>query len=87
MADNFGLKIGLEGEKEFMNVPPELKSDALEQISKFEAKIEEEKAREEEERQKRVEAAAERRMKAMLDIEEEVPQKAPGEDTFARRRK
>jgi ATP-dependent RNA helicase DDX27 len=76
-----------DGEKEFMNVPQELKDDAKEQIAKFEAKIEEEKAREEEERQKRAEQAAERRMKAMLDIEEEIPQKAPGEDGFARHKK
>ncbi|EAY22346.1 DEAD/DEAH box helicase family protein [Trichomonas vaginalis G3] len=75
------------GEVQFMTIPDNLRDQALESVKQYEEQIEEEKRKEEEEKEKRAEIAAEKRMKAMLDIEEEVPQKMPGEDAFKRHKK
>jgi ATP-dependent RNA helicase DDX27 len=75
-----------KGPVEKVIIPPELMEKARDVIGSFQAKVDEDLKKEEEERVKRVQENELRKMKALLDVEEEIPAKEKDEKPKSRKR-
>lgn len=74
------MKKHSKGPYQEMVIPPDLFQSALDVVNQFEEKIQAKLEEEENERKKRAEENEIRRMKQLLDIEEEIPTKDPSSD-------